>query len=140
MVESPDSFLTPDGEGLGGATCCPEFESLVANSLTSLDVISLGAERGLNAVQHFVVDEMQASSVSQSHPILPSAIHLPPGWKVFDTQIQCKKPHVKRRVSELIWLGKSKCDICVCQKGVHGSECHCLVPFRLLFKFQLHSN
>ena len=99
MVEFPDSFSTPDGKGLGGATCCPEFESLVANSLTSLDVISLREEPGLDAVQNFVVDEMQSSNMSQLDPILPSAIDLPPGWKVFDTQIKCKKPHAKKRAS-----------------------------------------
>ena len=99
VEQFPGSFTTPDGKGLGGATCCPEFKSLVANSLTSLDAISLGKEEGLNAIQHFVVDETQAANVSQSHPLVPSETDLPPGWRVFDTSIEHKKPHVKKRVS-----------------------------------------
>ena len=51
--------------------CHPKFKLLVPNSLTSLDVISLGKEvsSGLDAVEHFVLDEFDSLNMRHSHLI-----------------------------------------------------------------------
>ena len=76
----------------GGSFCIPEYNLMIKNCTSSMDVFGLGSDKNLNPILHFVLDEKCACQLHKDG-YFPSCV-MPENWVSYERSYDIQLPHV----------------------------------------------
>ena len=96
--EQKELLPTSMTSSTGGAFCVPQFRLIIPIDLGAIDILALAKESGLEPVEHYVIDELNAAfHEDNGHRPLKKQ---PESWNYERIVVKVNKPHVKQLVGE----------------------------------------